>query len=95
MIDEYGDTRGIVTLQDVLEAVTGEFTPRNADDAWAVRREDGSGCWTIPIPEMKFLELKPPRRRQRPLPPLSGMMMLLLGPRAQHRRPYRLGRLAL
>jgi putative hemolysin len=55
VIDEYGEVVGIVTLHDVLEAVTGEFTPRNAEDAWAVQRSDGSWLLdgAIPIPEMK------------------------------------------
>jgi putative hemolysin len=53
VIDEYGEVVGIVTLHDVLEAVTGEFT-RNAEDAWAVQRSDGSWLLdgAIPIPEM-------------------------------------------
>jgi putative hemolysin len=54
IIDEYGEINGLITLQDVLEAVTGEFSPRNPEDAWAVQREDGS--WfldgLIPIPEL-------------------------------------------
>ena len=55
VIDEYGEVEGIVTLQDVLEAVTGEFTPQNGEDAWAVKREDGSWLLdgTIPILELK------------------------------------------
>jgi putative hemolysin len=54
VIDEYGEIQGLVTLQDVLEAVTGEFRPRHAEDAWAVRREDGSWLLDglIPIPEL-------------------------------------------
>ena len=61
VIDEYGEVQGLVTLQDVLEAVTGEFKPRNQEDAWAVQREDGSWLLDglIPIPELKDrLELK-------------------------------------
>lgn len=83
VIDEYGEVEGIVTLQDVLEAVTGEFTPRNAEDAWAVQRKDGSWLLdgTIPIPEMKDrLELKcVPEEDKGRYHTLSGMMMLLLG----------------
>lgn len=83
VIDEYGEVEGIVTLQDVLEAVTGEFSPRNADDAWAVQREDGSWLLdgAIPIPEMKDrLELKDvPEKDKGRYHTLSGMMMLLLG----------------
>lgn len=83
VIDEYGEVEGIVTLQDVLEAVTGEFTPHNADDAWAVQREDGSWLLdgAIPIPEMKDrLELKAtPEEDKGRYHTLSGMIMLLLG----------------
>lgn len=44
-----------MTLQDVLEAVTGEFKPRNQEDAWAVQRDDGSWLLDglIPIQELK------------------------------------------
>jgi putative hemolysin len=83
VIDEYGEVEGIVTLQDVLEAVTGEFSPRNAEDAWAVQRDDGSWLLdgAIPIPEMKErLELKGvPEEDKGRYHTLSGMMMLLLG----------------
>ena len=83
VIDEYGELEGIVTLQDVLEAVTGEFTPNNADDAWAVQRHDGSWLLdgAIPIPEMKDrLTLKSvPEEDKGRFHTVSGMIMLLLG----------------
>ena len=83
VIDEYGEVVGIVTLHDVLEAVTGEFTPRNAEDAWAVQRSDGSWLLdgAIPIPEMKDrLELRDvPEEHKGRYHTLSGMIMLLLG----------------
>ena len=83
VIDEYGEIQGLVTLQDVLEAVTGEFTPRNAEDAWAVQREDGSWLLDglIPIPELKDrLVLKEtPEEDKGRYHTLSGMMMWLLG----------------
>ena len=83
VIDEYGEVQGIVTLQDVLEAITGEFKPRRAEDAWAVQREDGSWLLDglIPVPELKDrLALKnvPEEERGR-YNTLSGMVMLLLG----------------
>jgi putative hemolysin len=82
VVDEYGEIEGIVTLQDVLEAVTGEFTPRNAEDAWAVQREDGSWLLdgAIPLPEMKDrLELDTlPEEDKGRYHTLSGMIMLLL-----------------
>lgn len=83
VIDEYGELEGIVTLQDVLEAVTGEFTPNNAEDAWAVQRHDGSWLLdgAIPIPEMKDrLTLKTvPEEDKGRYHTVSGMFMLLLG----------------
>lgn len=83
VVDEYGEIEGIVTAQDLLEAVTGEFMPRNADDAWAVQREDGSWLLdgAIPIPEMKdCLALKSvPEEDRGRYHTLSGMVMLLLG----------------
>ena len=79
IIDEYGEINGLITLQHVLEAVTGEFKPRNVEDAWAVQREDGSWLLDglIPIPELKDrLELKsvPDEARGR-YHTLSGLVM--------------------
>ena len=83
VVDEYGELQGLVTLQDVLEAVTGEFKPRNAEDAWSVQREDGSWLLDglIPIPELKDrLDLKEtPEEDKGRYHTLSGMMMWLLG----------------
>lgn len=83
IVDEYGEVQGLVTLQDVLEAVTGEFTPRNQEDAWAVQREDGSWLLDglIPIVELKDkLELKVvPDEDKGRYHTLSGLMMWLLG----------------
>ncbi|HEY8940350.1 MAG TPA: hemolysin family protein, partial [Cellvibrio sp.] len=42
VVDEYGELRGLVTLQDLLEALTGEFIGEEGEDAYIVRREDGS-----------------------------------------------------
>ena len=83
VIDEYGEVQGIVTLQDVMEAITGEFKTHRAEDAWAVQRDDGSWLLDglIPVPELKDrLALKnvPEEERGR-YNTLSGMVMLLLG----------------
>ncbi|WP_324779309.1 hemolysin family protein [Thiobacillus sedimenti] len=83
VIDEYGEINGLVTLQDVLEAVTGEFTPRNLEDAWAVPREDGSWLLDglIPLPELKDrlgLRHVPDEDRGR-YHTLSGLVMWLSG----------------
>ncbi|MEW5757798.1 MAG: hemolysin family protein [Pseudomonadota bacterium] len=83
VIDEYGDVQGMVSLHDVLEAVTGEFKPHRIEDSWAVQREDGSWLLDglIPIPELKDrLELKSvPEEDRGRYHTLSGMIMWLLG----------------
>jgi putative hemolysin len=83
VIDEYGEINGLVTMQDVLEAVAGEFRPRSLDEAWAVQRDDGSWLLDglIPIPElMDRLGLKrvPEEGRAR-YHTLSGLVMWLSG----------------
>jgi putative hemolysin len=83
VIDEYGVVQGLVTLHDVMEAITGEFKPTSQDDAWAVRREDGSWLLDGLIPVHEFKD----RLGLRELPEedkgryhtLSGMLMLELG----------------
>lgn len=83
IIDEYGEINGLVTLQDVLEAVTGEFKPRSVEDAWAVQREDGSWLLDglIPLPELKDrLGLKSvPDESKGRYHTLSGLVMWLSG----------------
>lgn len=83
VIDEYGEVQGIVTLQDLIEAITGEFQPRDPQTSWAVQREDGSWLLDghIPVPELKDrlnLASVPEEERGR-YHTLSGMLMLLSG----------------
>ena len=83
VVDEYGEVQGLVSVRDLLEAITGEFTTPAADDSWAVQREDGS--WLIdgliPAPELKDrLALKElPEEDRGRYNTLAGMVMLLLG----------------
>jgi putative hemolysin len=42
VVDEYGTVLGLITLHDLLEAITGSIKAATADDEQAVRREDGS-----------------------------------------------------
>lgn len=83
VVDEYGEVLGMVTLQDLIESVTGEFVPKNKEDAWAVRRDDGSWLLDglIPLLELKdTLGLKSvPEEDKGRYHTLSGMLMLLLG----------------
>ena len=83
VVDEYGEIMGLVTLQDVLEALAGEFKSRDPHEDWAVQRADGSWLLDglIPLPELKDrLGLKTaPEEDKGNYNTLSGMMMLLLG----------------
>jgi putative hemolysin len=83
VVDEYGEILGMVTLADVMEAITGEFKPRKGETAWAVRRDDGSWLLDglIPVPELKDkLHLKGvPEEERATYHTLAGMLMLQLG----------------
>jgi putative hemolysin len=83
VVDEYGEILGLITVQDLLEALAGEFKPRDPEDVWAVQREDGSWLLDglIPIPELKDrLDLKAvPEEEKGRYHTLSGMMMWLIG----------------
>jgi putative hemolysin len=83
VVDEYGEVQGVISVRDVLEAITGEFVTPSAEDAWAVQREDGSWLLDglIPVPELKDrLDLKElPEEDRGRYNTLAGMIMLLLG----------------
>ncbi|HRK38308.1 MAG TPA: hemolysin family protein [Burkholderiaceae bacterium] len=55
VVDEYGVVQGLLTPLDLLEAITGELSPEQAIDAWAIRQPDGS--WVVdgsmPAQELK------------------------------------------
>jgi putative hemolysin len=83
VVDEYGEVQGLVTLQDLFEAIAGEFKTPRVEDSWAVQRADGSWLLDglIPIPELKDrlgFSAAPEEELGR-YNTLSGMMMLLLG----------------
>jgi putative hemolysin len=81
VVDEYGAVQGVITVRDVLEAITGEFRSGRAEDQWAMMRDDGS--WLLdglmPIPELKDrlgLGALPEEERYHTV---SGLLMMLLG----------------
>ncbi len=55
VVDEYGVVQGLLTPLDLLEAITGELSPEQEDEAWATQREDG--VWLVdgamPAAELK------------------------------------------
>jgi putative hemolysin len=67
----------------VVEAITGEFQPRDPRTSWALQREDGSWLLDghIPVPELKDrLELASvPEEERGRYHTLAGMVMLLTG----------------
>ena len=83
VIDEYGEIQGLITLQDLIEAIAGEFKPDDHDDAWAIQRQDGSWLLDgiIPVPELKDTLglVSVPEEDKGRYNTLSGMLMLLMG----------------
>ena len=83
VVDEYGDIMGLVTQQDMLEALAGEFTTDDPEESWAVARQDGSWLLDglIPIPElMNRLGLSSvPEATRGTYSTLGGMMLWMLG----------------
>lgn len=83
VVDEYGDVQGLVTLQDLVRAITGEFKSVGLEDVWAIQREDESWILDglIPIPVLKDtlnLKVLPDEAKVR-YQTLSGLMMWIFG----------------
>ena len=81
VVDEYGDLKGIVTLQDLLEALTGEFILGDGEDAYIIRRDDGSFLLDgmLPIMDLKDCLAIDDLPEEGDYQTLNGLIMLLMG----------------
>ncbi|MFL5627083.1 MAG: hemolysin family protein [Ktedonobacteraceae bacterium] len=84
VIQEYGDIEGLVTLNDILEAIVGDIPSYDdEDDAQAVQREDGSWLFdgTLPIDELKdILHIRAlPEEENGGYETLGGFVLMELG----------------
>jgi putative hemolysin len=55
IVDEYGTLQGLITLNDILEAIVGEMNAPDEDDYEIVEREDGSYLIDAQLPFYDFL----------------------------------------
>ena len=55
IVDEYGSLQGMVTLNDIMEAIVGELPQPDEDDYEIVERTDGSFLVDAQIPFYNFL----------------------------------------
>jgi putative hemolysin len=55
IVDEYGTLLGLITLNDILEAIVGDITQEDVEDYEVVQREDGTFLVDAQIPFYDFL----------------------------------------
>lgn len=55
IVDEYGSLQGMITLNDILEAIVGDIPQTGIEDYEIVRREDGTYLVDAQIPFYDFL----------------------------------------
>jgi putative hemolysin len=55
IVDEYGSMEGMMTLNDILEAIVGDIGPVDEDDYEIVEREDGTYLVDAQLPFYDFL----------------------------------------
>ncbi|MCP3129420.1 hemolysin family protein [Shewanella sp. KJ2020] len=83
VVDEYGDLKGLVTLQDMMDALTGEFFQEDVNDQMVIKREDGTLLLDglIPIFDLKdTLGIKQlPNEEEGRYQTLNGFLMYELG----------------
>lgn len=85
VVDEYGDLKGLVTLQDLMDALTGEFNQADSaeQDLMIVQREDGSYLLDGLLPVIDLKDClgisKLPEEDSKRYQTLNGLIMMLLG----------------
>ena len=84
VVDEYGVVQGLITPNDLLEAITGELKPDEHSDAWAIQQPDGS--WLLdglmPVAELKArleIETELPQEDRGRYNTLAGLLMAVSG----------------
>lgn len=55
IVDEYGSILGLLTLNDIMEAIVGDIPQKDVDDYEIIKREDGSYLVDGQIPFYDFL----------------------------------------
>jgi putative hemolysin len=55
IVDEYGSVEGMMTLNDILEAIVGDIGPADEDDYEIMEREDGTYLVDGQVPFYDFL----------------------------------------
>lgn len=55
IVDEYGTLQGIITLNDILEAIVGDIPEQHEEDYEIIEREDGTYLIDAQIPYYDFL----------------------------------------
>lgn len=55
IVDEYGTLLGLITLNDILEAIVGDIPQQDMDDYEVVKRDDGTFLVDAQIPFYNFL----------------------------------------
>jgi putative hemolysin len=56
IVDEYGSVQGMITLNDILEAIVGDMPEPESDEYTIVKREDGTFLIDAQIPFYDFLD---------------------------------------
>jgi len=84
VVDEYGVVQGLLTPNDLLEAITGELQPDADETAWAQHQADGS--WLLdgqmPVAELKArldIDSELPDEDRGRYNTLGGMLMTVSG----------------